>query len=63
MDAHEIAAVETRLTKVNAMIDAVSKGQPDPDNMDRWRRLLNEKEQLEKKLALVSRSSSHSIDS
>jgi hypothetical protein len=51
MNAQKRATVEWRLSEVNAAIDAIPKGIPRPDILDRWRKLLDEKEQLEGTLA------------
>jgi hypothetical protein len=51
MDAHERAAVERRLSEVNFSLEAVPKGVPRPNVLNRWHDLLEEKEHLEDMLS------------
>jgi uncharacterized protein with HEPN domain len=56
LDPHERAAVVARLAVIGEAIERLPKGYPDALNVQRWRKLLEEKEQLELRIELLEQS-------
>jgi hypothetical protein len=47
MDSHERSAATARVAAIDQAIEKLPTGIPDPAIIERWRKLLEEKEQLE----------------